>query len=133
MRYEIPIIPVSWKAHQGYGANSFSPRQKEKEASKIILKILHKDRPLYNRAVRVDIFFEMPIPNNLAKSIIKKIDAGEKVYHNKRPDIDNLRKFASDTLIGTVLTDNAIIVKGTTEKYYSKKPKTIIEIEEIYD
>lgn len=131
MRYEINEIPVSWKAHQGSGRRSYNPRQKEQDKAKWALKAQHGSQSLIGYPVRVDIFFEMPIPKHLTKKYLERIARGEKIWHITRPDLDNLRKFASDTLIGTVLTDDNAISCGETQKYYSQTPKTIFHIQRL--
>lgn len=133
-RYEINDIPVSWKAHQGSGNKSYSPRIKEKASAQWQLKIQHNKRPLYKGAVRVDFFFEMPVPATMSRKLKDKIAKGEKVWHSKRPDRSNLEKFYADTLIGSVLHDDNIIVCGETQKYYARgKPKIIIIVQGLDD
>ena len=131
-RYEISGVPVPWKAHKGNGRKSFSPRIKEKTDAQWQLKIQHNQRPLHERAVRVDFFFEMPIPSNMPRNVRDKIANGEKVWHDKRPDRSNLEKLYADCLVGTVLLDDNIIVCGEVQKYYAKeKPRTIIYVNEL--
>lgn len=131
MRYEIDGPPVAWCTHRGYGKKSFNPHFREKEAARWQLAIQHAKRPLYNRAVRADFFFEMPIPASLPKKIRKRIEAGEKIYHDKRPDRDNLQKHCSDCLTSAVVADDNLIAAGESQKYYSLKPKTVIIIQEL--
>lgn len=69
-RYEINDTPVSWKSHKGTGRKSYSPRIKEKASAQWQLKIQHNGRPLYTRAVRVDFFFEMPVPTAMSRAKI---------------------------------------------------------------
>ena len=54
-------------------------------------------------------------------------------YHTKKPDLDNLEKFASDCLTGLVWKDDSQIVRSITEKRYSKDPRTEIRITELED
>ena len=132
MIYEIEGIPVAWTSHRGFGKKSFNPRFKEREYAKWQLKIQHDQRPLCERAVRVDFLFEMPIPKSLPKKLQQRIARGEKIYHDKRPDGTNLRKHIEDCLTGTVLKDDNLIVAGETQKYYAKdRPRTLIHIQPI--
>lgn len=132
--YEITGIPTAWQAHSGYGKRSYSKHTPAKTAAQWQLKIQHNGRPLIERAVRVDFFFEMPIPKSMPKKILKRIAEGEKVYHCVRKDRDNMQKFCSDALTGTVLLDDNIIVAGETQKYYARgEPKTIIVVQELTD
>lgn len=66
--YEIPGVPTAWSSHRGYGKKSFNPHFKEKQAAQWHLKIQHKERPIIDRAVRADFFFEMPIPKSMSKN-----------------------------------------------------------------
>ncbi len=129
--YNIPYPPVPWTAHKGYGKKSFNPKYKEKEAASWQVKLQHDHRPIINAPVRIDLQFEMPIPDSMPKRLQKRIDAGEKIFHDKRPDRDNMQKFCIDCLIGTVIKDDNIVVCGYSEKYYSRSPRTIITVEEI--
>ena len=130
--YEIPGEPVAWSSHRGYGRKSFSPHYKEKEAAQYFLKKQHADLPLFSKALCVDFFFEMPIPKSMPKGILRRIEAGEKIFHVKRKDRSNCVKFAEDCLTGVVITDDNIICDGRAQKYYSLCPKTLILIEEIH-
>lgn len=132
--YVIEGEPVAWTTHRGEGKTSFNPNFMQKKAAHWDLTIQHNGRPLYTRAVRVDFFFEMPIPKSMPKNIKKRIEAGEIVWHEKRKDRSNLEKHAADCLTGTVLYDDNIIVCGETQKYYARgNPKTRIIVENIYD
>lgn len=128
-RYEISGNPVPWAAHKGYGKRSYSIRHKDKEKAQWELKVQHGKRPLHKGKVRVDFFFEMPIPESMSRTLKAKIHEGKKIYHDKRPDRSNLEKHAADCLTRAILHDDNIIVSGWTEKYYSEKPKTIILIQ----
>ncbi len=130
-RYEIPGTPVAWSSHRGYGKKSFNPHFIEKQAAQWSLKAQHGQRPLFAGAVRADFLFEMPIPKSMPKKLLNQINAGEKVWHTKKFDLDNMRKFISDCLTGTVWVDDCLNVCGEAQKYYSLEPKTIIVIQEI--
>lgn len=129
--YEIPFPPVPWASHKGFGKKSFNPRFKEKQAAQWALKTQHSQRPLFNRALRVDFFFEMPIPSSMPKKLRKRIEAGEKIWHTKKPDSTNLRKHIEDCFTGTVWSDDSLVCSGETQKYYSFTPRTIIQVQEI--
>lgn len=132
--YEIIGEPTAWAAHSGYGKRSYSKHTPAKTAAQWQLKIQHNGRPLIEGAVRVDFFFEMPIPKSMPKKIRKRIAEGEKVWFTKRPDGTNLRKLQEDALTGTVLFDDNIVVSGETQKYYARgEPKTIIVVQELTD
>ncbi len=132
--YEIKGEPVSWSAHKGYGKYAYSTHAKAKFYAQCQLRCQNNGRPLIERAVRVDFFFEMPIPKSFTKKKRALIASEFRVWHKGKKDRSNLEKFAADCLIGTVLLDDNIIVAGETQKYYSSgEPKTIIVVQEIED
>ena len=45
-----------------------------------------------------------------------------------KPDFDNLAKTYSDMIQGILLDDDAYIIKGVSEKYYSVKPRIEIKL-----
>ena len=45
-----------------------------------------------------------------------------------KPDFDNLAKTYADMIQGTLLSDDALIIEGTSKKYYSMKPRIEISI-----
>lgn len=124
--YEIPGDPVAWCSHRGFGKKSFNPHYKEKEVAQWHLKQQHKG-PLIDYAVRVDFYFEMPIPKNFPKGKIKEIKNGKIIWHDKRKDRTNLIKFAEDCMTGIILKDDNIVCSGESKKYYAiDKPRTVI-------
>jgi len=130
--YEISGPPVPWASHKGTGRKSYSPRSREKKAAQWELSIQHAHRPPITGAVRVDFFFEVPVPKSMPKRERLKIAAGEKVWCTKRPDRTNYIKHIEDSLSGTVLSDDNIVVAGETQKYYAKgSPRTLIHIQEL--
>lgn len=131
IKIEIPGDPVAWASHKGFGKKSFNPRYQEKAAAKWHIKVQCAKISLINRKVRVDFLFEMPIPPSMPKRMQALIDEGHKIYHDKRPDATNLRKFAEDCLVGTILFDDNIVVTGNTEKIYSRQPKTVITLSNV--
>lgn len=137
--YTINDEPTPWATHKGYGKHAYSTHTKAKHSAQWQLKAQHCGRPLIEGAVRVDFFFEMPIPKYLEKKIRRQIaDAIQpygkcsRIWCTKRPDATNLRKFAEDCLVGPVLFDDNLVVAGETQKYYAGgKPKTIIVVQEM--
>lgn len=73
--------------------------------------------------LELDISFFLPIP----KSTPKKLDLrGEP--HTKKPDVDNLIKFALDCLNGVLFADDRQIYTITGRKFYADKPQTQITV-----
>jgi len=69
------------------------------------------------------------------KRLQRKRDPDHAVCKPTRPDLDNLCKHTFDTLTGTVITDDALVVRLSAADYYCEKynmqPHTTIIIEEI--
>src|SRR5271154_3727937 len=107
--------PTAWSAHKGNGERSYNPKYKQKLAAQWQLKIQHSGRHLITGAVRVDFFFEVPIPKSMPKKLVARIKGGEKIYCTKRPDRTNYIKANEDFLTGTVLFDDNIVVAGSAE------------------
>lgn len=78
---------------------------------------------------RIKCNYYLPIPSGMTKNEKILAEAG-KIQPISKPDWDNLGK-TTDMLNGTVWIDDALVVKGTVEKFYSTKPR--IEIIVKYD
>ena len=80
-----------------------------------------------NDAFTVNIVFYMPIPKSWTK--YQKLMAVMGVeMPNKKPDLDNLEKFVLDCANGILFHDDAMVICLSSEKIYSKNPRTILEI-----
>jgi len=73
-----------------------------------------------------------PVPNNMSK-VDKLLAELRLIKHVSKPDWDNLGKTYSDMIQKHLLIDDALIYKGTTEKYYSIKPRIEITIDFMTD
>ena len=64
----------------------------------------------------------LPIPKsmNIAEQILAELGFIRPI---SKPDFDNLAKTYTDMTQGVLLYDDALIVKGVSEKYYSVKPR----------
>lgn len=127
---EIDGNPIPWKSHGGFGKRSFNPRNGERE------KIQWQIRAQYNQIspltgpIRCSYTYFMPIPKTISN--IRRLQMLNGLMHPiKRPDIDNLNKFLSDTLIGLIIEDDSQIVSLTATKIYGERPKTVIKLEAI--
>ena len=80
--------------------------------------------------VALEVVFVMKRP----KSMMGKKYRGDRIFHDKRPDIDNLIKLVADALQPRILSDDCKIVMLTASKWYAAKdeePKTMIQIRSI--
>ena len=77
----------------------------------------------------VQIYFGMPIPKSTTKKNKERMIKGC-VYHQKKPDLDNLIKSVLDALNGVAYEDDSQIVRISASKYYSKYPCVTVHISE---
>ena len=87
----------------------------------------HQQIPLLECPVRLRVSFYLPIPKSMTKSLRQQAEA-EELYKAKKPDLSNLEKVLEDTLTGIIWKDDALIVSKFSNKFYSKNPRTDIEI-----
>ncbi len=122
--------PVAWQRPQfcrrGAKMHSYDGQEKLKLGCKWQLKSQFRDAIL-TAPVSIDLTFYMPIPKSTT-GIRKKQMLHGKMYHMKRPDLDNLQKFVLDCLNQIILTDDAQVVEIRARKIYSDKPGTLIRI-----
>jgi Holliday junction resolvase RusA-like endonuclease len=72
--------------------------------------------------------FYMPIPKSTTKKARRAILDGENA-HIKKPDLDNLVKFAKDCLNGAAWGDDSQVCEMVARKQYDEQPRTEIVIE----
>lgn len=73
-----------------------------------------------------------PIPSSMSNS--DKIMAEKKnLYNLAMPDFDNIVKTYTDMIKDTLMFDDRLIYKGTSEKYYSVKPRVEVFIKYLND
>ncbi|MFM0878879.1 RusA family crossover junction endodeoxyribonuclease [Streptococcus suis] len=101
------------------------------------------DGPYFDGVIKVDMTFYIPAPKSMSEppksqSKAKKVQQyddfiNERIYVDKKPDLDNLEKAVYDSIskAGNVWTDDNIIVEHTTRKVYSPRPRIEIEVEEV--
>jgi Holliday junction resolvase RusA-like endonuclease len=125
MTIVIPLEPVPWAAHRGYGKKSFNPKYKEREAFQYYIRQQYKDKPIEG-AVIIYFQFQMPIPKSFAKK--KKLMASNReLAHTKKPDCTNMQKFTEDCLKGILFIDDSQVVGISSSKFYSEIPQVMIQ------
>lgn len=121
-------LPVPWKAHAGYGKRSFNPRFKEKEYYQWQIKSQWNQNIPLAGPIFLKVVYHMPIP--LGTSKVRRLQMlNQKMFHIKRPDLDNCNKFLEDCLKGIVFEDDSQVVQIHARKIYSEHPRTVVEIE----
>lgn len=69
----------------------------------------------------------LPIPSAMNK-VDKLLAELGFIRPISKPDFDNLAKTYADMIQGIIMSDDALIIKGVSEKYYSCKPRIEIKI-----
>lgn len=77
-----------------------------------------------NVPVAIEMGFYMPIPVSMTKKRLGEIT--ENPAHTKKPDLDNLQKFALDCLNGELFRDDSLVYSISAVKAYDINPRTEI-------
>ncbi|HEP1576755.1 TPA: RusA family crossover junction endodeoxyribonuclease [Streptococcus suis] len=148
MKFEIPIEPKPQSrpraGMRGRRATVYEDGKMvawRKKCTELVRQLY--DGPYFDGSIKVDVTFYMPAPKSISeppkpKSKAKKVQQydnfiNERIYVDKKPDLDNLEKAVYDSIsnAGCVWTDDNIIVEHTTRKVYSPRPRIEIKVEEI--
>lgn len=87
-----------------------------------------KMQPKIVTACKVSIVAYLPTPNAM-RSYEQVLAEWGFIRPIVKPDFDNIAKTYCDMIQGTLLEDDALIIEGTTKKYYSIKPRVEFSIE----
>lgn len=95
---------------------------------------LHKPKMILNGAIFVAMTFYIYPPQSISKIKTKRPVPNkelEKMYVDKRPDIDNYVKAILDSSNGILFKDDGQIASMTVQKLYSLNPRIELEIHEL--
>lgn len=81
--------------------------------------------------VSLNLIFVMPTTKGWPKYKLRALKGDKVIWHEKKPDLDNLVKFCLDCLNGIVFMDDSQIVSLNARKYYGLVPKTVIDVREM--
>ncbi len=126
MRIQIDGNPIPDSRPRVTRYGTYNPRYREKNRIRTYLLSLGI-KPL-SEPLKVSLVFFMSIPNSTSKKKCKDMIDGM-VYHDKKPDLDNLVKFVFDSCTGILFDDDKQIVELTAFKWYGEVPHTVIDIE----
>lgn len=90
-------------------------------------KIMKSDWEIICTPTIFDCKCYFPIPNNFSKLDTALSELGY-INYISMPDFDNLAKTYTDMIKDILLYDDRLIIKGTTEKSYSLKPRIEVNI-----
>ena len=118
---DIPLKPVPWAAHQGFGKRAYNPRYKEKKAFQSMISAQWEGDPL-NCEIELQFLFYLPYPKSWSKK------RKEREIPIRKPDVSNCTKFCEDCLKGIAIVDDSIVTSIIAKKFYNETPRTIITI-----
>lgn len=115
-------IPLKRHRHTKSGM-TYNSQRKEIDDYALVCKSLTYGKSFlpFDDPIKITVTFFMPIPKSS-----KSIESGD--CHFKKPDLDNLFKFFSDSLNGVLWSDDSIICEIDASKVYSDNPRTEIQV-----
>ena len=116
-------VPLQRPRFSAINKNVYDPQKNVKRATSFVLKMQHRNKPLFTGPLRITIFFYFALPKN------KKYHEGTPFVG--RPDLDNLIKFTLDCSINILFPDDALICEIIAKKLYSSSQCTKLIIENL--
>jgi Holliday junction resolvase RusA-like endonuclease len=77
--------------------------------------------------VEVGYTFYLPIPKSTSKIQQRQMLSG-KIFHIKKPDVDNLAYVVTNAMKGIIYEDDSQIVRQFSEKYYGARPQIVVKV-----
>lgn len=129
----IPGVPIAKKrprfARRGKFVTTYNSQETEEGRWLLGVREAFRKNGLMepiNVPVAIWMIFSMPIPKSATKKQLEAIKVHPK--HTKKPDIDNLQKFALDCLNGELFTDDSLVWSINAFKAYHEQPGTYIKV-----
>jgi Holliday junction resolvase RusA-like endonuclease len=119
---------------RGKHVGTYKTEKQQREEVECILDIIRElkenkwTQPDKETPITVFCTFYMPIPKSSTKKF-KALCDSVPVRHVKRPDVDNLVKFALDCLNGVAWVDDGQVSEVNAVKLYSTQPRTVVILE----
>lgn len=119
---------------RGSFAHAYTPKKTKNYERQVMNAFLDK----YNYSdqlsgpIEASIMSYFPIPKSTNKKN-KALMISNKIFHTKKPDIDNIAKSVLDSLNGLAYADDSQIVKLSGEKLYSDQPRVELYLKEIHN
>lgn len=137
MRFEFDIEPVEQArpraTRMGKGIRLYDPKKVSvfKQQLGMLARQQMLDRGLepYDGPLEVCMEFYRPVQASLSR---KERDRRLSGAHRPtvKPDLDNYIKSTSDALNGILWADDNLIISLQAEKFYSERPRLVVEINE---
>jgi Holliday junction resolvase RusA-like endonuclease len=130
VRFSVPGAPVA-KARPRFTQNGHAYTPDKTRSYEAIVKLCAmkamKGKKLLTGAISLSVTAFFPIPKYFTKAIREKALSGE-LWHQKKPDWDNVGKIVSDALNGVVFSDDAKVSRAIVEKRYSEFPRVEVSV-----
>ena len=110
----------------GFAFTPKKTRDAEDEIRQLTLSQWHR-KPLEG-PLSVSAAFFMPVPPSWSR---KKREAAYGAWHTSRPDLDNIFKLCTDSLLDIVMCDDSQISEAIITKRYSGTPRIELVITEL--
>lgn len=131
IRFSVPGAPVA-KARPRFTKNGHAYTPDKTRSYEAIVKLCAmkamKGKKLLTGAISLSVTAFFPIPKYFTKAIRDKAMSGG-LWHQKKPDWDNVGKIVSDALNGVVFSDDAKVSRAIVEKRYSEFPRVEVSVE----
>lgn len=130
MRIVVEGSPIAKKrprfARIGKGVRTYNDQQTEE--GRWLWEAQQQIKDCMEGPLKADFRFYMPIPKSTTKKARQEM-LDKFVPHIKKPDLDNLIKFAKDCLNGVAWRDDSQVYEVLAWKCYDPRPRTEIIIE----
>lgn len=123
---ELPIVPKATPRPRYSSSTGTFYVKGAKKTRKMIEKYL-KGYPLICTRIEFDLEIYQPTPSGMSVSEAYLAEKGL-ILPLSKPDFDNVAKTYSDALQSLLLVNDNIINPGSIKKYYSIKPRVVINI-----
>lgn len=142
IEFTVPGIPVAQprqrhRVVQGHGrifAQNYMPRRDPVNAFKAAVQLAgsraNKYGRLFSGPLMLKIFFVLPRP----VAMHWKTKPMDRIWHDKKPDVENLAKAVMDGLTGTLWNDDrqvAMLLVRKVIAHGTEPPHTVITIQEL--
>jgi len=123
---------MTWNAKDGRsGTHAYDDKKYAswKDAARYAAQKAMAGRAPLEAALKFTLKVYFQIPESVSTKKREQMDAGV-IRPIKTPDCDNLMKAAGDAMTGIVIRDDKFIVEAIIQKFYSRRPRVEIWVEE---
>ena len=103
----------------------YDPQKDEKEDAITQLRLQHKNLPILDGPLNLNVTFFMPPPPSMS---YKKKCFLYDLPHFKKPDLSNLIKYLEDVAQGIIFSDDSRITSISAKKIYAETARTEFQI-----